>query len=169
MPEYIFNTTVLFNFSAADRIEILKTRYKEVAFTTVEVCDELRRGVKAGYSYIDSALQQVKAVGSRGWLRIIAPDSASEHRLRSEFDEALGPGEASCLALAISRRLTLVTDDLAARRLAEDRMVTLTGTLGILITLVRNETLSLKETNMMLADMIHRGYRSPIDRLDDLI
>ena len=169
MPEYIFNTTALSNFSAADRIEILKARYKGIAFTTMEVCDELRRGKKAGYAYLDSALQQIVDIGNKGWLRILAPDSHSEHLLRSEFDEIFGPGEASCLALAISRSFTFVTDDLAARKLAEERKVPITGTLGILITLVRNEHISLKEANMMLKDMINRDYRAPIERLDELI
>ena len=85
------------------------------------------------------------------------------------FDQVLDPGEASCLALAISRQMTLVTDDLAARRLAENRKVPLSGTLGILIALVRQDALSLKEANVMLAGMIRRHFRSPVDRLDEFI
>jgi predicted nucleic acid-binding protein len=97
------------------------------------------------------------------------PNSAAEHRLQSEFDQFLDPGEASCLALAISRQMTLVTDDLAARRLAEKREVPLSGTLGILIALVRQNTFSLKEANAILAAMIQRRYRSPVDSLDEFI
>ena len=121
------------------------------------------------YSYLDHALHQIEPVDSEGWLRILAPNSAAEHRLRSEFDQLLDPGEASCLALAISRRMTLVTDDLAARRLAEKREVPLSGTLGILIALVRHNAFSLKEANAMLEAMIQRRYRSPVDRLDEFI
>jgi predicted nucleic acid-binding protein len=89
--------------------------------------------------------------------------------MRSEFDQFLDPGEASCLALAISRRMTLVTDDLAARRLAEKKEVPLSGTLGILIALVRHRAFSLKEANAMLTVMIQRRYRLPVDRLDEFI
>ena len=172
MPDYIFDTTALSNFAATDRLDMLDmldTRYRGVAFTTVEVADELRRGVKAGYSYLESVLQQVEPINSKGWLRLLVPNSAAEHRLRSQFDQFLDPGEASCLALATSRRMTLVTDDLAARRLAEKREVPLSGTLGILIALVRHKALSLKEANAMLAAMIQRRYRSPVDRLDEFI
>ena len=95
-----------------------------------EVTDELRRGVKAGYSYLEYVLQQIEPVDSEGWLRILVPNSAAEHSLQSEFDQFLDPGEASCLALAISRRMTLVTDDLATRQLAEKREVPLSGTLA---------------------------------------
>ena len=85
------------------------------------------------------------------------------------LDRALDPGEASCLTLAASRGLILATDDLAARRLAGSEGVSLTGTLGVLVALVRDDALSLWEANTMLEAMIQRRYRSPVDKLDDLI
>ena len=169
MPDYIFNTTALSNFAAAGRLDLLATRYHDSAFTSVEVSDELRRGINAGYNFLEAAYHQLETVDPAGWLRVLSPESTSEHRLRTEFDELLDPGEASCLALAISRQLVFVTDDLAARQLAEARNVTLTGTLGILIALVRDKNLSLQEANELLIAMIQRGYRSPIERLDGLI
>jgi predicted nucleic acid-binding protein len=169
MPDYIFNTTALSNFAAASRLNLLAARYQGAGFTTIEVGDELRRGISAGYNYLEAAYQQLETVDPAGWLRVLSPESTPEHRLRAEFDELLDPGEASCLALAVSRQLIFVTDDLAARQLAEARNVPLTGTLGILIVLVRDKTLSLQEANEMLTDMIQRGYRSPVDRLDGLI
>ena len=169
MRDYIFDTTALSNFASTGRLNLLDIRYRGVAFTTVEVTAELRRGIKAGYSYLETVLQQIEPVDSEGWLRILVPNSAAEHRLQSEFDQLLDPGEASCLALAISRRITLVTDDLAARRLAEKKKVPLSGTLGILIALVRHNAFPLKEANTMLATMIQQHYRSPVNRLDEFI
>ncbi len=169
MPEVIFDATVLSNFAAAGRSSLLEARYREAGFTTIEVSDELRRGVEAGYAYLTSALNQVETVSPGGWLRVLTPSSAEEHRLRTAFDRSLDPGKASCLALAISRGLVLVTDDLAARRQAESEGVSLTGTLGILLALVRDETLPLSEANAMLGAMIRRHYRSPVTRLDDLV
>jgi predicted nucleic acid-binding protein len=169
MPDYIFDTTVLSNFASAGNLDLLDKRYRGLAFTTEEVIGELRRGVKAGYSYLESVLQQIETIDSEGWIRIMVPNTAAEHLLRSQFDQFLDPGEASCLALAISRQMTFVTDDLAARRLAEKRKVLLSGTLGILIALVREDAFSLKEANAMLAAMIQRRYRSPVDRLDEFI
>jgi predicted nucleic acid-binding protein len=169
MPEYIFDTTVLSNLAVVGRLDLLEKRYRKMAVTTVEVSDELRRGFQAGYGYLEDALQQVQAISPGGWLRILAPESEPEHQLRGEFDLLLDPGEASCLALAISRGLILVTDDLAARQLAQERDVPLTGTVGILLALVRDRVLSLTEANGILAKMIERRYRSPVDRLDELI
>ena len=169
MREYIFDATVLSNFAAAGHLVVLKARYRGVGFTTIEVSDELRRGVKAGYEHLTPALQQIETVNPEGWLRVLTRSSADEHRLRIALDRSLDPGEASCLALAASRGLILATDDLAARRFAESEGVSLTGTLGVLVALVRDDVLPLSEANTMLEAMIQRRYRSPVDRLDDLI
>ena len=169
MPEYIFDTTVLSNLAAVSRLDLLQQRYRDMALTTVEVSDELRKGVQAGYGYLEDVLKQIQAISPSGWLRIVAPEFESEHQLRGEFDLLLDPGEASCLALAISRGLILATDDLAARQLAQERDVLLTGTVGILIAMVRDGSLSLTQANAILAEMIGLRYRSPVDRLDELV
>lgn len=169
MREYVFDTTILSNLAAADRLDLLEARYGGSAFTTIEVCDELRKGIKAGYAHLELALQHVGGVSGSGWLRILAPETAEEYRLRSEFDLLLDPGESSCLALAMARGLVLATDDLAARRLAQCRGVDLTGTIGILVALVRDGRLALEQANATLAAMIARGYRAPVDRLDALV
>jgi predicted nucleic acid-binding protein len=150
-------------------LDLLEERYRMMALTTVEVSDELRKGVQAGYGYLENVLKQIQATSPGGWLRIVASESPAEHQLRGEFDLLLDPGEASCLTLAISRGLILVTEDLAARQLAQERDVSLTGTVGILLALVRDGSLSLTEANAMLAEMIGRRYRSPVDRLDELV
>jgi predicted nucleic acid-binding protein len=169
MPDYVFDTTVLSNFAAVGRLELLEERYRGTAFTTLEVTDELRKGVKAGYAYLELVLADVDHADQGGWIGVLVPQSAYERRLRAQFDDRLGSGEASCLALAVLRELTLVTDDRAARQMAETRRVPVTGTVGILIKLVRNSTLSLSEANALLADMIQRRYRSPVDRLDEFV
>ncbi len=74
MPDYIFNNTALSNFAAAGRFDILGKRYRGHAFTTIEVGDELRRGLKAGYTYLESAWQQLESVNPSGWLRILGQE-----------------------------------------------------------------------------------------------
>jgi predicted nucleic acid-binding protein len=169
MPDHIFDTTVLSNLAAVGPLDLLERRYRKTAVTTLEVSDELRRGLQAGYGYLENVLQQIDSISPGGWLRLVAPTSAAEHQLRSEFDPLLDPGEAARLALAISRGFALVTDDLAARRLAQERDVPLTGTVGILLAQVRDGLLSLIEANTMLAKMIERRFRSPVGRLDELV
>ena len=169
MPDYIFDTTVLSNFASGGIIHLLEKRYRRIAFTTNEVVDELRRGINAGYSFLEKILQQIEPINSIGWIRIMTPNSPEENLLRSQFDQFLDPGEASCLALAVSRHMILITDDLAARRLAEKRNVSLSGTLGLLVALVNQGDIALEEANTLLKSMIQKHYRSPVDRLDEFI
>jgi predicted nucleic acid-binding protein len=53
--------------------------------------------------------------------------------------------------------------------MAAKRDVRLTGTIGILVRLVREDRLSLVEANAILAQMIKLRYRSPVERVDNLI
>jgi predicted nucleic acid-binding protein len=166
MRNYIFDTTAISNFAVLNSLDLLQENYKNIAFTTIEVADELRRGYNAGYSYLEYVLAQINTAIPDGWLQILYPTSFTEHQLRAEFDSFLDSGEASCLALAVSHQLVLVTDDLAARRLAEQKNVPLTGTLGILIKLVRTGRLSLNDANDMLRLLIRNKYRSPVERFE---
>jgi len=169
MPDYIFDTTVLSNFAAVGRLDLLRERYRGRAFTTLDVADELRKGVKAGYTYLELALADIDPEDQENWIRVLVPQSRSEHRLRARFDDRLDAGEASCLALAATRKLTLVTDDKAARQAAKNQAVPVAGTVGILIQLVRSSALSLSEANALLAELIQQRYRSPVDRLDEFV
>ena len=47
--------------------------------------------------------------------------------------------------------------------------MSLTGTLGILLRLVREKHLSLVAANRFLAEMVQQRYRSPVYELDDLV
>lgn len=169
MPDYIFDTTALSNFDLVGKFKLLEKRYRSCGFTSIEVIDELRRGVRAGYTFLESVLSGIKALSTNGWIQIIGHNTSDEYQLRYQFDQSLDSGEASCLSLAISRKLILVTDDLAARRLAYTMNINLTGTLGILIALVRSETLSLTGANSILESMIKGKFRSPVNKLDEYI
>ena len=102
-------------------------------------------------------------------MEILVLKSPDENLLRQELNEFLHPGESSCLVLAVSRNMVLVTDDLAARKLATRRKVRLTGTVGLLIEMIHNGSMPLEEGNTFLEQMMNSGYRSPWDHLDDLI
>ena len=167
--QYVFDSTVFSNFAAVGRIPLLEKLYRDYACTTMMVAVELQQGIEAGYDYLSSAVDCLKPPAPQGWLPVVSLQSDREQTLYSELCRTLGLGEASCLVVAEKRGLILATDDLAARRAAELVKVELTGTLGILIRLVREETVGLNEANQILAQMVNLKYRSPIDRLDDLI
>ena len=166
---FVFDATVLSNFAAVGRIPLLEQLYRDQACTTLMVVEEIQTGLRAGYEHLQSVEEVLTPPHPTGWLRVLALESAEEQALYIELSSSLGPGEASCLAVAIVRGLTLATDDLAARRRATERTVQLTGTIGILIRLVREGHLLLTEANNILAQMIALRYRAPVDSLDDLI
>jgi predicted nucleic acid-binding protein len=76
----------------------------------------------------------------------------------------LGPGEATCIALAYTRHFRFVTDDRLARREARRLGIPLTGTLGLLTALVDERAISRDEGNFVLREMIGRGYRCPVEQ-----
>ena len=167
MPGFILDTTVLSNFAAAGIMELLPKVYGQTTCTTAEVLNELKQGVKRGYSHLEAAVNAVE--GPKCWVKLTVLQSVDEQELSREFGEFLDPGESSCLVFAVSRDMVLATDDIAARRLATRRKVSLTGTLGLLVEMVRQEVMTLERANEVLVRMIEQGYRSPCERLDELI
>jgi predicted nucleic acid-binding protein len=165
----IFDNTVLSNFASTERLFLLEQLYAGKPHTTLMVVEEVKRGIRDGYRYLHSLEEILKPLSPRGWLPILSIDSPEEQAMYVELSSSLGLGEASCLSVAISRGFVLATDDLAARREAVKRGVRLTGTLGILIRLVRERHLPLTTANDILRQMITWRYRSPVTRLDDLL
>jgi len=95
--------------------------------------------------------------------------SSEEVAIAQRLSVRLGAGELSCLAVAIARSHTLASDDFRARRLARERGVAVTGTVGILAACVRLGYLAHDRANALLAAMIAAGYRSPVENMDALL
>ncbi len=101
MPDFIFDNSVLSDFAAISRTELLARLFKNNGFTTFEVVEELRRGIDRGYLLLAPALDAAES--SSGWLEVLALKTSQESVLRRELDQILHPGESSCVAIAISR------------------------------------------------------------------
>ncbi len=91
-----------------------------------------------------------------------------EQTLAGQLGAYADLGEATCLAVAINRAGTLVTDDRGARRQARERHVRLSGWAGILKLLVDGDHLPVRQVEEYLAALIAEGYRSPIRRFSEL-
>ena len=155
----VADNTVLSNFALIGREDILAKLFKDTLFTTEEVFKELKRG------------EQRNVLPKRDWqwIGILKIESSQEEFLFRLFAESLGKGESSCLSITISRELKVLTDDMDARKLAQRRGVPVSGTIGVLVEVVREGLSSIEEGNTMLSDMIERGYFSPVEALDELI
>lgn len=167
--KFVFDTTLLSNFAIVEQVTLLETLYQGMACTTLMVVEELHQGLYAGYCKLQSVEQILTPLHSTGWLPVLSLELAEEKKLYTQLSPPLASGEASCLALALVRGFVFGSDDLAARRMASERNVRLTGTIGILVRAVREGHWSLSRANQVLAQMIALRYRAPVVRLDDLI
>jgi predicted nucleic acid-binding protein len=56
-----------------------------------------------------------------------------------------------------------------ARKIALREGISLSGSVGVLVTQVRREIMLLSEANEVLQNMTASGYYAPVEKLDDLI
>lgn len=156
MTVSLVDTTVLNNLAQIERPELLHLLTLEAA-TTTYVLAELQVGVNSGY---------VPAC-DWSWLPVLALTAEEKARMSAMLD-VLDAGEASCVAVALSRGYRLLTDDAVARRYALWHGIAISGTLGMLLRLVESGNLSMEQANGYLATMVARGYRSPVKSLREL-
>ena len=131
MPEssgsHVFDTVSISNFAFADALWLLRERYRGRASLTSQVMNELEAGVAAGREQLLGAL---RLVGEGHFDAVVL--TPVERRNYRRLLQTLSTGGTSCLAVAASRRMTVVTDDSHARRRAREDGTRVTGTIGIL-------------------------------------
>jgi len=164
----IANTTVLSNFGRVGRIDLLRAVLGNLYIPT-EVYAEIQVGIEEGYLFLSQVEAAIFPPFVDGWIILIAPEGGAEFDLFGQLSEKLHPGEAICMAIAKQRGWLLLTDDQAARTLATELGVELSGTLGVLVQAVRSRLLALDEANALLGQMIANGYRSPFATIDALL
>lgn len=154
----LLDNTVLSNLALTGRDDLPFRLWGEAAVTTAAGRAEYQAGVEAGL------------IPGSDWDTLpVIELTAEEDAMALSFSAGLGPGERTCLAVAVQRKGMLASDDLHARRAATRLGVPITGTVGILAACVRSGYLALAEANRLLEAMIAAGYRSPIVSLDQLL
>jgi len=157
MPIALLDTTLLSNFAQVRRPDLLRAALGPDAATTPAILAELHAGESLG---LVPACDWI-------WLQVLEPTD-DERRVAAELARQLDPGEAECLAVALSRDCRFLSDDFAARRMAELKSLAVSGTLGVLARLIEASLLSLAEADDLLVQMIDHGYRSPVRSLESL-
>lgn len=157
MTETILDTTLLSNFAHIQRADLLRAALGGNAVTTATVLAELRAGVTLGWV----------PRCDWSWLTVVTLND-EEQALAAHYLSILDVGEAECLAIANVRGWVFASDDLAARRLAQQAGVAVSGTLGVLQKLVAMQLLTLDEADALLAIMVAWGYRVPVRALREL-
>jgi hypothetical protein len=161
--QLISNNTVLSNFAVIDRLDLLKDVYGEI-FISLEVYEEIKGGIRHKH-FFQKRTKQIADSGE--WLFVTGLES-NEEELYKKLIMQLHPGEASCLAIAINRKWSFLSDDKGARALANFYKVPLSGTIGVLCFLRDENYISTKEANDLLQQMINNGYYSPVSKIEGL-
>jgi predicted nucleic acid-binding protein len=152
----LLDTTLLSNFAHARRPDLLLS-VLGLAATTPQVMAELRKGEALGFV----------PTCDWSWLPVWVSTEA-EARTATAWARQLDPGEAECLAVAQGRGCRFLSDDLAARRLAESLGLVVSGTLGVLLKAVEIGVLGVGPADDLLHVMIGRGYRAPVRSLREI-
>ena len=134
----IADTTVISNFAHANRLDLLRDIGNTC--TTVEVMNELQAAKRRDVLHIDFSDILIEI------LRMDKDELDTFTRLSSKF----GRGEASCLAIALHRNASILTDDLDARRFAQQGSISVSGTIGILVKAIDRGQLSREHGNHLL-------------------
>jgi predicted nucleic acid-binding protein len=153
----LLDNTILTNFALVDRAELVTRLWPTGTCTTAAVIAEYAVGVT-------EVLLPAEAWTDLSVVELTDEEEAFAKSLSSK----LGAGERTCLAVALRRQGLLASDDLDARRAADQHRVPRTGSIGILVSCVRRGFLSNDEAESLLGEMIAFGYRSPADSLRSL-
>jgi predicted nucleic acid-binding protein len=162
------NTTVLSNFAAVDRLDLIR-QLRGRLYISNEVYEEILDGLEEGYDFYAGIDAQIHPFDEAGWIELVSMADEEELRLFRSLPRRLHRGEASCLAIARHRGWAFLTDDKLARVTARAWGIVLSGTLGVLVQAVKRELLMREAADGLLQEMIARGYRSPYTSLRRLL
>lgn len=143
------DTTVLNNFAQIRRPDLLRSAYPDLS-APVWVWSELNLGVRRG----------LVPACDWSWLNILDLTEREQARA-TEIRRELGAGEAACIAIAVSRGGLVLSDDWEARAFGRSLGLEVSGSLGVLNNLALKQILSLEDADVLLAEMVRRGFRSP--------
>ena len=164
----VVNSTVLSNFAAVGRLDLLRDTAGPLYLPT-NVYNEVQIGQMAGFAFYDDIEQHIAPFAPNGWLHLVALTD-DEVRLSATLPASLHQGEIACLCIARQRGWGFLTDDRAARQQAQVWNVPLSGTIGVLLLAIQDSRLSVEEGNTLLRAMIDKAhYRSPITDLRQLL
>ena len=163
--EHLTNNTVLSNFAAAGRLDVLQRLFGQL-HVAEDVRMEVWGGVEAGYDFQRDTLSAMS--GDHPWLPIVHM-TAQE---RAEADRLVGTlhyGECASIAICKLRNWVFLTDDRLARRQATSEGVQVSGSVGALRLAAEISLLSAEEADHLLTRMIAMGYHSPVSTISELL
>ena len=152
----LVDNTVLSNFAKVEKLYLLEEIFGEICITS-QVLEEFRLGIER------RVLPDIKPK----FKVLVLKEEETE--LYESLRTRLGKGEASSIAVANFRKMTLLTDDYDARKVANIMGIPVSGTIGVLTLCVKKRVLSKEQGNEILKSMILKGFYSPVESLDEVM
>lgn len=155
LPELFLDSSVLINFLAVDRLDIL-CRLAERRWITGHVLAEIDISHQP---HRRLRLQQALAGSQLERVEVVEPAAIELFRLLVE-SKRLGAGESSAIAGATVRRIPLAIDDRAARNAAirETPQLVLLSSADLILRAIRAEILALEDADALKLSW-ERDYR----------
>lgn len=153
---------MLLNFIHVGRLDIFDSLAPWAFVVPEQVSKEVEQ---------DEQARLLEAAVERGSLR---PETITDPRELSRYAELIhrvGKGEAACLAIAVERGWTLVSDDgrflrIARELLGENRLV---NTPGLLLLAIRRKVISVEEADRIKTDLETNRFRMRFRSFRDVL
>jgi predicted nucleic acid-binding protein len=159
----VLDTTVLSNFASTGTVDRL-VDITERPVTVSAVKTELEEGATQEHGFLDAALD---CLGDG--IAVLGTEALSDTET-AEIRERLDRGEAESLRGAIEQEGTLATDDRAARTVATEQGVPVTGSVGLLVLGIQRGVVDADTANRWLDDWrTKRGYYAPVERIENIL
>jgi len=161
-PQPVFlDATVISNYASTNSVEFL-VHVLEAPVVVPAVRDEIKQGVKHGHGHLTRAVEAF----DNGLPVSDVPPKIGRMSLRERLD----PGETEALRGAVERDGTLATDDLAARRLASELEVPVTGSIGFLVFGIKRDRIDNETADEWIETWRNeRGYYAPVESVTELL
>lgn len=162
----VLDATVLSNFASSNSISWLTTVFA-APVTAPIVNRELRHGIEHDYEFLQSALSAIE--NDEISVHYSAADGVTPTKFPELFD-VLDRGEAQALGIAELLDGAIATDDLPARRLAVERDVPKTGSVGLLVAGVLRDELSIETADEWLDTwQTESDYHRPVESVTEAL
>lgn len=161
----VLDATVVSNFASSSALPWLVEAETRIE-VPVTVQREIQRGIDRGFDFLESTDSFFSSPTVSVVETAISTTGDAEPDVRSRLD----PGESAALLRAECANGLLATDDGAARSLARDRELALTGSIGILVPGIESGDLSVERADDWLRTWVRdRGYYSPVESVRELL
>jgi predicted nucleic acid-binding protein len=162
----VLDATVLINFGGVEAIELLGQSVDTKLVAVDAVIDEVRD---------PPASNQLGHALDAGWILRHSPLTDEELERLADLRRSaprLGRGELESLAVCLVSGWDFASDDRDARKLVsvvdDGWRITVTGTIGLLVRLVRRGVVDFVVAESLFRGMVAGGFRAPVARLADL-